>query len=160
MIRNENPSNKIFIIVIALLLIANIGTLTLLLTADKKPIYDDHKNSMRNYLKSEVGFTDAQLSAFDTVKSNHRAEVKPMFDEMRATKQSNLKNIGAQNFSDSSIINAAEYAASQQKNLEMKMLSNLKVVRNLCTPQQRAIFDTGFYKMMSRPNNEVQKKEK
>ncbi len=158
--KRENPSNKIFIIVIALLLIANIGTLTLLLTADKKTSYDDRKNSMRNYLKSEVGFTDAQIVAFDTVKSNHRAEVKPMFDEMRIRKQLNLRNIGAQNFSDSSIVNAADYAALQQKNLEIKMLINLKVIRNLCTPQQRAIFDTGFYKIMTRPNGESQKKDK
>ena len=156
--RTENPSNKIFIIVIALLLIANIGTLTLLLTTDKKNDYDDRKNSMRNYLKNEIGFSDAQLVAFDTVKSNHRAEVKPMFDELRTRKQVNLKNIGAQNFSDSSIIKAADYGALLQKNLEMKMLSNLKVIRNLCTPQQRANFDTGFYKIMSRPNSECQKK--
>jgi flagellar basal body-associated protein FliL len=53
--RTENSSNKIFIIVIALLLIANIVTLTLLLT-DKKTNYDDHKSSMRNYLKTEIGF--------------------------------------------------------------------------------------------------------
>ena len=158
--RTENPSNKIFIIVIALLLIANIGTLTLLLTTDKKNDYDDRRNSMRNYLKNEIGFSDAQLVAFDTVKSNHRAEVKPMFDEMRLRKQLNLRNIGAQNFSDSSIIVAADYAAAQQEKLEMKMLSQLKVIRNLCTPQQRAIFDTGFYKIMSRPNNETKKKEK
>ena len=155
--RTENRSNKIFIIVIALLLIANIGTLTLLLTADKKNDYDDRRNSMRNYLKNEIGFSDAQLVAFDTVKSNHRAEVKPMFDEMRARKQLNLRNIGAQNFSDSAIFNAAAYAATQQEKLEMKMLSQLKVIRNLCTPQQRAIFDTGFYKIMSRPNNDTKK---
>ena len=157
--RTENPSNKILIIVIALLLIANIVTLTLLLT-DKKTNYDDHKNSMRNYLKTEIGFSDAQIVAFDSVKSHHRAEVKPMFDEMRTRKQLNLKNIGAQNFSDSSIINAAEYAATQQKNLEMKMLNHLKEIRNLCTAKQRAVFDTGFYKMMTRPNGERQRREK
>ena len=157
--RTENPSNKIFIIVIALLLVANIVTLSLLLI-DKKTNYDEHKNSMRNYLKTEIGFSDAQIIAFDSVKSHHRAEVKPMFDEMRARKQLNLKNIGAQNFSDSSIINATEYAAVQQKGLEMIMLNHLKVIRNLCTPQQRAIFDTGFYKMMSRPGGDTQNKKK
>ena len=157
--KNENPSNKIFIIVIALLLVANIVTLSLLLS-NKKTNNDDHKNSMRNYLKNEIAFSAAQLNFFDSVKTRQRAELKPMFDEMRARKQLNLKNIGAQNFSDSSIINATEYAAIQQKNLEMKMLNNLKEIRNLCTPQQRAVFDTGFYKVMSRPNSEVVKKEK
>ncbi len=158
--RTENRSNKIFIIVIALLLVANIGTLTLLLTTDKKGGYDDRKNSMRSYLKTEIGFSDAQLVAFDTLKSNHRAEVRPMFDEMRRRKQLNLRQIGAQSFSDSSIVMAANYASAQQEILEIKMLTQLKGIRNLCTPQQRAIFDTGFYKIMSRSNNETQKKSK
>lgn len=158
--RTENPSNKIFIIVIALLLVANIGTLTLLLTTNKKNDYDDRRNSMRNYLKKEIGFSDVQLNAFDTVKSDHRAKVKPMFDEMRTRKQLNLKNIGTQNFSDSSIINAAAYAATQQQNLELIMLNNLKEIRNLCTPAQRAVFDTGFYKIMNRPTSEAPKKDK
>ncbi len=157
--RTENPSNKILVIVIALLLIANIVTLTMLLTT-KKTDNDDRKNSMRNYLKNEIGFSAAQLEFFDSVKTKQRAEVKPMFDEMRTRKQLNLKNIGMQNFNDSAILNATEYAAAQQKNLEMKMLNNLKEIRNLCTPQQRAVFDTGFYKVMSRQGSEAAKKEK
>ena len=155
----ENPSNKIFIIVIALLLIANIVTLTLLL-GNKKNDYDDRRNSMRNYLKNEIGFTAAQLTFFDSVKSRQRVEVKPMFDEMRTGKQLNLKSIGVENFSDSSIANATEYAATQQKMLEMTMLNHLKEIRNLCDPQQRTIFDTGFYKVMSRPTSGSLRKEK
>ena len=155
----ENPSNKIFIIVIALLLIANIVTLTLLL-GNKKNDYDDRRNSMRNYLKNEIGFTAAQLTFFDSVKSRQRVEVKPMFDEMRTGKQLNLKSIGVKNFSDSSIANATEYAATQQKMLEMTMLNHLKEIRNLCDPQQRTIFDTGFYKVMSRPTSGSLRKEK
>ena len=155
----ENPSNKIFIIVIALLLIANIVTLTLLL-GNKKNDYDDRRNSMRNYLKNEIGFAAAQLTFFDSVKARQRVEVKPMFDEMRTGKQLNLKSIGVENFSDSSIANATEYAATQQKMLEMTMLNHLKEIRNLCDPQQRTIFDTGFYKVMSRPTSGSLRKEK
>ena len=157
--RNENRSNKIIIIVIALLLIANIVTLTLLL-GNKKYDHDNRRNIMRNYLKNEIGFSAAQLNFFDSVKNRQSLDVKPMFDEMRIHKQLNLKSIGVQNFSDSSIVSAIEYAATQQKNLEMKMLNNLKEIRNLCTPQQRALFDTGFYKVMSRPHNDSPKKEK
>ncbi|MFN0082931.1 MAG: Spy/CpxP family protein refolding chaperone [Ferruginibacter sp.] len=156
MMKTNNSSNKIFIIVIALLLIANIVTLTMLL-ANKKPYAEDRKNTMRNYLKTEVGFTDAQLNAFDTVKTKHRAEVKIMFDEIRLNKQHNLKRIGLDNFSDSSVKVAAFYAATQQQHLETKMLNHLKDIRNLCTPAQRANFDTGFYKIMSRPSTDAKK---
>lgn len=155
----ENSSNKILIIVIALLLIANVVTLTMLFTG-KKPDNDDRKNSMRNYLKNEVGFSAAQLVAFDTVKSRQRAQAKKMYDEIRQRKQNNLKNIGTNNFNDTAIKNAALYAASQQENMEINMLQHLKDIRNLCTPPQRAIFDTGFYKIMVRPNSDTKKKEK
>lgn len=156
MTKTNSSSNKIFIIVIALLLIANIVTLTMLL-ANKKPYADDRKNTMRNYLKTEVGFSDAQLNAFDTVKTNHRAQVKTMFDEIRLNKQHNLKKIGSYNFSDSSVKAAAVYAAMQQEYLEIKMLNHLKEIRNLCTPAQRANFDTGFYKIMTRPVTDAKK---
>ena len=157
--KSENSSNKIFIIVIALLLIANVVTLALLFT-EKKPESDDRKNTMRNYLKSEVGFSDAQLVAFDTVKSKQRAEAKLMYDDIRQRKQNNLKIIGTNNFSDSSIKTAASYAASQQEKMEINMLEHLKDNRKKSTPPQRAIFDTGFYKIMVRPNTETKKKEK
>jgi len=155
----ENSSNKIFIIVIALLLIANVVTLTMLFTG-KKPENDDRKNAMRNYLKSEVGFSAAQLIAFDTVKSKQRAQARLIYDEIRQRKQNNLKIIGNDNFSDSSIKSAASYAASQQENMEINMLKHLKDIRNLCTPPQRAIFDTGFYKIMVRHISDSKKKEK
>lgn len=157
--RTQNSSNKIFIIVIALLLIANIVTISMLVT-EKKTDNDDRKNSMRNYLKSEIGFSDAQLIAFDTVKSKHREKAKLLFDEIRLRKQNNLKKIGADNFNDSAINSAAVYAASQQQNLETNMLNHLKEIRNLCTPPQRAIFDTGFYKIMTRNAPDTKKKEK
>ncbi|MCY7292066.1 MAG: hypothetical protein LH615_07780 [Ferruginibacter sp.] len=155
----ENASNKILIIVIALLLVANVVTLTMLFTG-KKPENDDRKNTMRNYLKSEVGFSAAQLVAFDTVKSRQRNQTKIIYDEIRERKQNNLKKIGIDNFSDSSIKSATSYASTQQENMEMNMLKHLKDIRNLCTPPQRAIFDTGFYKIMVRPNSDLKKKEK
>ena len=157
--KTENSSNKILIIVIALLFVANAVTLTLLFTG-KRPANDDRKNAMRNYLKTEVGFSDAQIVAFDTVKSRQRSQAKIIYDEIRERKQNNLKKIGSENFSDSSIKSAAVYAATQQENMEINMLRHLKDIRNLCTPPQRAIFDTGFYKIMARPNVDEKKKGK
>jgi uncharacterized protein YpuA (DUF1002 family) len=160
MTQRQNPSNKILIIVIALLLLANIIMLALLFNNKKNDVPDDRKNAMRNYLKTELGFSDAQMVAFDTVKSRHRAQVKLKYDEIRQRKQNNLKKIGINNFSDSSINAAAAYAASEQENMERNMLEHLKEIRNLCTATQREIFDTGFYKVMAKPAADVKKKEK
>ena len=156
--RTENSSNKIFIIIIGLLLVANIGTVAMLMMGGKKNDAPEHKNAMRNYLKKEIGFSDKQLQDFDTIKARHRAEVKLMFEQMRHAKQNNLKLVGSDSFSDAVIQNAATAAAAEQQSLELNMLRHLRDVRNLCTPAQRAVFDTGFYRIMAKPPGEQKNK--
>ena len=159
--RTEKSSDKIFIIIIALLLVANIATLAMLLSGGGKDGPDDHHNAMRNYLKNEVGFTEQQLVNFDTVKSQHRSKVKQLFDEMRDRKTNSLKQLGSAGFSDSTLAKTAAAAGDEQQSLELNMLQHLREIRNICTPAQRAVFDTGFYKVMARPPNEGKKiKEK
>lgn len=155
--RTENSSNKIFIIIIGLLLISNIGTVVMLMVG-KKDSASEHKNAMRNYLKNEIGFSAKQLQDFDTIKSQHRAQVKLMFEEMQKNKQNNLKAFSNAGFSDSALQNAAMAAAAEQQNVELNMLKHLRDVRALCTPAQRTVFDTGFYKIMAKPPGDPKNK--
>ena len=156
--KTENSSNKIFIIIITLLLLANIGTVVMLMKGGKKNDVSEHKNMMRNYLKKEIGFSDKQLQDYDTIKARHRSEVKQMFEQIHHAKQNNLKMVGSDSFSDAVIQNAATAAASEQQTLELNMLRHLRDVRNLCTPAQRAVFDTGFYRVMAKPPGEQKNK--
>ncbi len=156
--RTENSSNKIFIIIIGLLLVANIGTVAMLMMGGKKNDAPEHKNMMRNYLKKEIGFSDKQLQDFDTIKSRHRAEVKQLFEEMRQNKQNNLKTLSNAGFSDTALQTAATSAAADQQNVELNMLRHLRDVRNICTPAQRAVFDTGFYRIMTRSQGDQKNK--
>jgi protein CpxP len=156
--RTERASNKVFIIIIALLLIANIATIYMLLSG-RKPA-DEHKNAMRNYLQKEIGFSQKQMQDFDTIKSLHRREVKPLFEMMRENKKNNLQKLGAAGFSDSALAATAAAAGAEQQAMEMKMLRHIRDIRNLCTPAQRTVFDTGFYKVMSKPAPNAKKKEK
>jgi len=162
MITENRSSNKVLVMIIAILLIANIATLALFLTGrhEGKNDRDDRKNGMRNYLQQELAFSKEQMAAFDSIKSSHRTQMKAMFDGLRAEKQQTLKNLGVNQFSDSAIVIAADAAASQQKQLETKFLSHLRDVRGLCNPAQLVKFDTGFYKIMARPAPDDKKKEK
>jgi hypothetical protein len=159
----KRTSNKTLIIIIAILLIANIATIGLMLFGkqEAKPAdKDDRKNAMRNYLKDSLKFSEAQLVQFDTIKSRHREQVKVIFDSIRASKTSILKQLGRDGFPDSSLAGAAQAAAGQQKLVELQMLKHLKDVRTLCSPDQLKSFDTGFYKIMNRPPPDDKKKEK
>ncbi|MEO6537738.1 MAG: Spy/CpxP family protein refolding chaperone [Ferruginibacter sp.] len=147
---NIQSKSKIVILVIGLLLVANIILLSFFLLNKPDRKRADHKSPMSGYLQNEIGFNDEQMAVFETIKTKHRSQAKGLFDKMRANKELAFKDLGTQSFSDSAIISAATYAAMQQKELEIQMLQHLKDIRNICTPQQRAKFDSGFYKIMSR----------
>ena len=159
MIRTNHTSNRIFIIIIALLLIANIATLAMLLS-NKSGHREDHKSVMRGYLKNEIGFSDLQMLRFDSIKKLQHQQSKDIFEAMKLKKRENLKQLGMQGFSDSAVNAAADGAAVEQRKAEFQFLHHLKNVRNLCTPAQQAVFDTGFYKVMTKPSAGFNKKEK
>ncbi len=163
MIREQTSSNKVLIIIIAILLVANIATLSLFLLNKKKGDgrdMNDRQNAMRSYLEHDLKFSDTQLNAFDSIREKHKTEMKITFDSMRTNKLLRLKTLARENFTDSSLNIAADVAALQQKKIEMQMLGHLKEIRTLCSPLQIAGFDTGFYKLMTRPQGDVKKKEK
>lgn len=154
--RTENSSSRIFIIIIALLLIANIATLTLLLTGKKDK--SEHPSRMRAFLKTEAGFSEKQLQDFDSVRADYKAQAKILLSGMQNDKQANLKQLAGSDFGDSVLLHAATAAAADQQKVEMNMLEHLRRIRNLCTPAQRAVFDTGFYKILSKGAEEQKKK--
>ena len=157
---NTQPKSKTLIIVIGVLLVANIVLLSYFLLnkpADKRP---ERKSPMTGYLKNEIGFTNEQMAQFDTVKSQHRREIKKLYDAMKSNKVKEFKKVGEDHFSDSSITSAAAYSSSKQMELEVLMLQHLKAIRSICTPVQQAKFDTGFYKVMNRPRGDDKSKDK
>lgn len=147
---NIQSKSKTLIIIIGILLLANIILLSVFLINKPDGKRQEHKSQMNAFLQNEIGFNDEQMAEFETIKTAHRGQVKDMFDKMRSNKEQAFKELGTRSFSDSAIINAATYSAMQQKELEIQMLKHLKDIRNICTPAQRAKFDSGFYKIMNR----------
>ena len=147
---NTQSKSKIVIIVIGSLLAANIILLSVFLINKQDGKRSDRKSPMSAYLQNEIGFSDEQMAEFETIKIEHRSQVKELFDKIRNNKELAFKELGTKSFSDSAIINAATYAATQQKELEINMLKHIKDIRNICTPPQKAKFDNGFYKIMNR----------
>ena len=122
---------------------------------------DDKKNSyMSEYLKNDLNYSDNQLKQYDSLKTEHQNNTKNLYDSIRSNKQIIFKQIGVAGFADSSIENAAQYAAAQQKIVETEMLKFLRKARNLGTADQQIKFDTSFYKVMSRSRNKTDNKKK
>ena len=150
---STQTKNKILIIIIGILLIANIATLSFFLLkkcGGPKSGRPDKKEMIAAYLKKEVGFSQQQLNLYDTMSNKHRSEMKAAFDDMAVRRENIFSQLAGQEFSDSALDIAAGAIAAQQKSFELMMLHHLKDIRTICSPAQKPIFDTGFYKVISK----------
>jgi Spy/CpxP family protein refolding chaperone len=73
-----------------------------------------------------------------------------MFELARKDKETQVKQLTADNFSDSSINALAAMAASKQTEMEMETFTHFKNVRSICTPAQLPKFDSLFYTMLNK----------
>lgn len=152
MINNQNKS-KVFLVIIAILVIANIAMLSFLLQKKEtsprveKP---DRKTVISNFLKDEIGFNQSQLTQYDTLSNRQRDKMKSLFEDMRNNKNDQLKQLVAGNFSDSVINQVADQAVVTQKTMNIQMSNHIKSIRELCTPEQLPKFDSLFIKVFSK----------
>lgn len=153
MITRPNRS-KFLLLIIAVLLLANIGGLYFFFQnkaykhEDKPPV--DRKEIMVKYLKEELKFDAAQMKNFDSLSASHKQLTEPLFESLRQEKERRLRFLADNNYSDSALLQAVNRSAERQKQLDLTMLQHIRNVRALCNEQQKQSFDTGFYKMMRR----------
>jgi len=158
---NTQSRSKVFLLVIAILLVSNIAMLTFFLMKkddrrfDKRP---DRKTMIAEFLKKEIGFTPQQLQQYDTISTKHQENVKKMFEDLKASKDKQFKDLAAGDFTDSVINLVADRSAASQKTMELQMFTHLKSIRMLCTSEQLPKFDSLFVKVLNRRGAEARKK--
>jgi len=149
----KDNRTKIFILLIAILLIANSVLLVLYFqqsSSNKQHKRQDRKAYIAAFLKKDIGFSQEQLVKYDTLSDKHRKKISLLFDQQRANKAVQFKQLVMAGFSDSSINTEAEASAATQKNAEVLFITHMKNIRLLCTPQQLPAFDTLFVKVITR----------
>ena len=157
---NTQPNNKRLLIIIGILLLANLVLVSffiLIKPVAKRPIRGDRKAMITSFLQKEIAFNQQQLQQSESLNEQHRTKIKAMFDAARSDKENEFKQLATDNFSESSIINTATIFAAKQKEIEIVMFKHFKDIRMLCTPQQQPKFDSLFYKMLSRRNEDRKK---
>ncbi|MEO5889210.1 MAG: hypothetical protein ABIQ31_03100 [Ferruginibacter sp.] len=149
---NDRNKSKVFLLVIAILLIANIGMLIFFLQK-KGPGNDngrpDKKTFIVNLLKNEIGFSAGQLVQYDTLSSRHRQKVGGLYENIRNNKVSQFKKLAAADFSDSSISEVVDQSTTSQKIVEINMFNHIRSVRQICTAEQLPKFDSLFVKIFN-----------
>jgi Spy/CpxP family protein refolding chaperone len=156
----EPNQNKVLLVIIAILILANGVTLALLLNKPgHKAGSKSRKENMEGYLKKDIGFNEKQIATYDSLHTNHKREVEEMYKGMKLAKEKNFKYLAENDFSDTLITLTGRKSGDNQEQLEVKMLSYLKEIRKIATPEQRLRFDTSFYKFMNKSRSKKKGKD-
>ncbi len=160
---NNSKNSKIFLVIIAILLISNISLLIFFLQKkgpDSPAKRPDRKEYISGFLKKEIGFNQQQLLQYDSLSDGQTKIMKSFFENMRNKKKQQFQQLVAGDFSDSSINRLADESAATQKQMEVQMFNHIRSVRQLCSPNQLPKFDTSFVKVFNRRGPDSKKKTK
>lgn len=144
---------KTLVSIIIFLLITNFAMLIFFMVISKpvdKRSRSHDQNTISALLQKEVGFSQGQLDQYQVLRTQQRQNVRPLFDEIRKSKE-NFYGLLYANILSDSIINAdADSIAQKQKKLDLQMFNHFKNVRSLCTADQLQKFDSTLKKVITR----------
>lgn len=150
------PSSKktrSLIAIIVFLLLSNIALLIFFLTLSGKPDKPNRnhdRNGMQESLKTEVGFDQKQLDSYQQLREEHMKKIKPLFEDIRAAKDSLYSLLYVENLSDSIINKTAVRIGEKQMLLDKEVFTHFKNVRLLNRPEQLSKFDTVFKRVIDK----------
>ena len=76
------------------------------------------------------------------MKEKQKGIIRPMYDDMRKTKDSLFRLLSYPETSDSVLNKMADAIAQKQKALDLQTFNYFKRVRTLCTPDQLSKYDS------------------
>ena len=165
----STSKNKSLIFIITVLLLTNIAVLGYFLWY-KKPAggHDDHGKvkpppGIEAPLQNEVGFSEDQLVQYRQMRDEQMNTIKPMFDDMRKTKDSLFRMMSIDGTTDSTVNATADAIAQKQKAIDLRMYNHFKRIRGLCKPDQLPKYDSLIQRMMKkigRPHRDQDKKDR
>ena len=150
---NPAAKNKSLVLIIIFLLIANIVMLIFFLVLNKPVQRNTHSKDQRGMsgmLQKEVGFSQDQVNAYQSLRQQQLDTVHAMFEQVRKAKIDFYEMIYTLQASDSAVNNAADVIAQRQKTLDLYMFNHFKMVRNICKPDQLPKFDSTIKKVIVR----------
>jgi len=146
--------NRIYVLLIGLLLLSNLALVGffVLNKPEKRP--DAHRDRpssiMRESLKKDVGFNDQQMAEYDKIIQAHRAQMRPVFEDITHTKENFYRLLSQPSTPDSVLNSTASLIGEKQKLIDMKIFLHFQNLRQLCTPEQRPAFDSLVQKVVQR----------
>lgn len=143
---NNNPRNRILIFLVIFLLLTNIGMLLYFTAFNRgwgpRNSHGDRRGPVTAFLQNDAGFSKDQMTMFDSLKKQHRADIKPLFDNLGKSKDNFYQLLGKPAVTDSVLKAAADEIGKNQAALDLQFFQNFINIRKLCTGQQLLKFDS------------------
>lgn len=153
--------NKVLVSVIAILLIANIAMLFFFITGMKKPERVDRPDPRANhttesFLQNRIGFSDQQMAEFNKLKQEHHQKLFPLFEDLRKQKDDYYLLV-KEAPSDAQLDSLAARIGEKQRLLDREVFKTVREVRQICTSQQQASFDSMLPKIAYKMAGHIRK---
>ena len=151
---NAIKKNKVLLTIIAILLLANIGILVFFLGQNPARASSEASESIHrsfsDFLRQDVGFSEEQVKEFQSLKKEHKSIVKPLFEDLRVTKEEFYNRIHDTTLTGTRIDSAARPIGDKQMLIDAQTFRHFRNLRRLCTAEQKHKFDSLFPEMVKR----------
>jgi protein CpxP len=143
--------NKLFIFIIALLLISNIGLVVFFMGMNKHDSRDNRgRGEITRVLKEEIGFNETQIKKYEEIRLAHREKMRPLFDSMRLAKEALYNQLYLPSLEDSALSAASIAIGEKQQIMDRHLFNHFRTLRELCTAEQQPKFDSMIKHMVQR----------
>lgn len=115
----------------------------------KKDIRQRGRDMIAYSLKNEIGFTNSQMEQYERLRQTHRDKVKPLFEDMRKTKEQFYKLLDHPS-QDSVVMRTAELIGEKQKVIDLQIFHHFQELRKLCSEDQQSKFDSLIHRVVNR----------
>ncbi|MGL6268878.1 MAG: Spy/CpxP family protein refolding chaperone [Chitinophagaceae bacterium] len=153
---NTITKNKWFLFLLGFLFLANIALLlSFFVFGEKGSSYKDSHSGQQGSgsLSKELLLSKEQENTFSKIKEDHFKVMKPLWAEIRKTKDSLYRQLNNPAMEDSSISAFTERIAAKNKIADELMFRHFQELRKVCTPAQQQKFDTLIPQMFNRWGN-------
>lgn len=140
-----SKNNRWLSIATLILLLANIVTLTVLWTQNKKQFSEKKQHPGRGpvleFLTKELQLTEQQQLAYRKLRDKHQSDRRQFQDSIREAKDALFSLLHQTNVPDSLLREYAQRATVYDQQLDMITFRHFQQVRALCNTEQQKKFD-------------------
>jgi hypothetical protein len=135
-------------------LIANIGLLYFFVfkrpQKPSRPTADEMRKMQIEKVKKDVGLSDEQTVAYDSLRSKQFKTMKPLFEDITRSKEDFFSLIYQPNVSDSVLGTYASRIGEKQMALDMSTFRYFQSIKALCTEEQKPKMDSVIKQIVKR----------